>query len=49
MLIKNSANKTEFLEEIKGKKLYCYGAGKVFRDFLRLYPHIDIYSVFERV
>ena len=48
MLIKNSANKTEFLEEIKGKKLYCYGAGKVFRDFLRLYPHIDIYSVVDR-
>ena len=45
MLIKNNANKTEFLEKIKGKKLYCYGAGKVFRDFLRLYPHIDIYSV----
>ncbi len=48
MLIKNNANKTEFLEEIKGKKLYCYGAGKVFRDFLRLYPHIDIYSVVDR-
>lgn len=48
MLIKNNANKTEFLEEIKGKKLYCYGAGKVFRDFLRLYPHIDIYWVVDR-
>ena len=48
MLITNNANKTEFLEEIKGKKLYCYGAGKVFRDFLRLYPHIDIYSVVDR-
>lgn len=48
MLIKNNANKTEFLEEIKGKKLYCYGAGKVFRDFLRLYPHINIYSVVDR-
>ena len=48
MLIKNNANKTEFLEEIKGKKLYCYGAGKGFRDFLRLYPHIDIYSVVDR-
>lgn len=48
MLIKNSANKTEFLEEIKEKKLYCYGAGKVFRDFLKLYPYIDIYSVVDR-
>ena len=28
MLIKNNANKKEFLDEIKEKKLYCYGAGK---------------------
>lgn len=48
MLIKNNANKTEFLEEIEGKKLYCYGAGKVFKDFLKLYPQIDIYSVVDR-
>lgn len=48
MQIKNKANKTEFLEEIKGKKLYCYGAGKVFEDFLKLYPYIDIYSVIDR-
>ena len=48
MLIKNNANKKEFLDEIKEKKLYCYGAGKVFEDFLTLYQYIDIYSVVDR-
>jgi len=48
MIIKNNANKKEFLDEIKEKKLYCYGAGKVFEDFLTLYQYIDIYSVIDR-
>lgn len=47
MVIKNDANINSFLLEIKTKKLYCYGAGDVFRDFLLLYPDINIYSVID--
>ena len=28
------------IESIRNKKVYCYGAGKVFKDFLCTYPDI---------
>lgn len=48
MVIKNDANIKEFLREIKSKRLYCYGAGDVFKDFLLIHPDIDIYSVIDK-
>ncbi|MGO5069822.1 hypothetical protein [Roseburia faecis] len=48
MIIKNDTNIDEFFREIKSKKLYCYGAGNVFRDFLLMYSDVDIYYVIDK-
>lgn len=44
--IKASIN--EFLDEIKDKKLYCYGGGKVFKDFLCVCPGVEPYAVIDK-
>lgn len=38
----------QFLEYIENKKLYCYGAGKIFKDFICSYPAVDVYAVIDR-
>ena len=48
MIIKNKANIKEFLSEIKSKKLYCYGTGKIFNDFLLTHPNVNIFSVVDK-
>lgn len=48
MIKQDDAYIEEFLDVIKGKKLYCYGAGKVFDDFLRMYPDITICAVIDK-
>ena len=48
MILKNNASEAEFLKEIENKKLYCFGAGRVFQDFLMVHKNIHIYSVIDR-
>ena len=48
MILKNDASKAMFLEEIKNKKLYCYGAGKIFEDFLLLYDDVEVCYVIDK-
>lgn len=37
-----------FLNEINNKNLFCYGAGKVFEDFLNSHPDIKIVAVIDK-
>lgn len=48
MIIKNNASEAEFLKDIENKKLYCFGAGRVFQDFLMVHADISIYSVIDK-
>lgn len=36
------------IESIRNKKVYCYGAGKVFKDFLCTYPDIKVSAVIDK-
>lgn len=44
---RQKANITDFLNEIKEKKLYCYGAGNIFKDFVNSYPDISVSAVID--
>lgn len=48
MKIKKNVSSICFLKEIRDKRLYCYGGGKVFEDFLRLYSEINVYAVVDK-
>lgn len=45
---KRKANISDFINKVKNKKLFCYGAGKVFEDFLSSYPEININAVIDK-
>lgn len=45
---KRKASISKFFEEIKNKKLYCYGAGKVFEDFIKSYSDIKVEAVIDK-
>lgn len=48
MILKNDVSKSMFLEEIKNKKLYCYGAGNIFEDFLLPYDNVEVCYVIDK-
>ncbi len=48
MILKNDVSKSMFLEEIKNKRLYCYGAGNIFEDFLLLYDDVEVCYVIDK-
>lgn len=48
MILKHNVVKSDFISEVKGGKLYCYGAGKVFADFLLVYPWVNVCAVVDR-
>ena len=45
---KRLSSMSVFLNEIKNKNLFCYGAGKVFEDFLNSHPDIKIVAVIDK-
>lgn len=48
MILRHDVVKNEFVNEIKNKKLYCYGAGKIFNDFLQVYSMLNITAVIDK-
>lgn len=48
MVIKHNTVKKDFIQQIKNKRIYCYGAGKVFKDFKQVYPHVAIQAVIDK-
>lgn len=48
MVLRHNVVKNEFINEIKGKKLYCYGAGRVFEDFLQVYSMLNVNAVIDK-
>lgn len=48
MIKRTYLNKIDFLKEINNNKVYCYGAGKVFEDFLNSHPDIKIVAVIDK-
>lgn len=48
MILRHDVVKTDFINEIKNGKVYCYGAGKVFLDFLKVYPMIPVQAVIDK-
>lgn len=48
MILKHETVKSDFIKEIKDKKVYCYGAGKVFEDFQRVYSNVNICAVIDK-
>lgn len=47
MVTHYNINKKSFLKNISERKLYCYGAGNMFLDFLRLYKDINVVAVID--
>ena len=48
-MIKNhNANNKEFIRAIQSKKLYCYGAGKVYQDFRKVYSEVSLQAVIDK-
>lgn len=45
MILRHDAVRKDFLREIENKKIFCYGAGQVFKDFLQVYDLLDITAV----
>jgi len=45
---KRLSSMSVFLNEINNKNLFCYGAGKVFEDFLNSHPDIKIVAVIDK-
>lgn len=39
---------SNFLNEIDNKKLFCYGAGRVFEDFIKSFPNIKVEAVIDQ-
>lgn len=48
MTIKRNATRDSFLREIEHARLYCYGAGNAFQDFLLLYPQVKVTAVIDK-
>lgn len=48
MLLRHNVVKNEFINEAKEKKIVCYGAGKVFKDFLQLYSMLNVSAVIDK-
>lgn len=48
MILRHNVVKNEFINEVKGKKLFCYGAGRVFKDFFQLYSMLNISAVIDK-
>ena len=47
LMNKRTAVVSDFLDEIQNKKLFCYGAGRIFEDFINSYPRIKVKSVID--
>lgn len=47
LMNKRTAVVSDFLDEIQNKKLFCYGAGRIFEDFINSYPHIKVKAVID--
>lgn len=47
LMNKRTAVVSDFLDEIQNKKLFCYGAGRIFEDFINSYPHIKVHAVID--
>ena len=48
MILRHDAVKKDFIREIENKKIFCYGAGQVFNDFLQVYDMLDITAVVDK-
>lgn len=47
MLIRHNVDKSNFIERASGASMYCYGAGKMFLDFLCLYASMNVVGVID--
>lgn len=48
MILRHDVVRKDFLREIENKKIFCYGAGQVFNDFLQVYDMLDITAVVDK-